>query len=334
MNELLFDKCYMDEDYFLGFNTEFGIELLSGINGNPDPFHLKLPSLLDIGIMGHCTNKCDICYQGDKWEDHMDISDFIKIIDQVKHHTTQVALGGRGDPNKHPDFDQFVMYAKRNGVVPNYTTSGIGLTQDEVDLTKQYCGAVAVSNYDQDYTYEALNRFINAGMKTNIHYVYTKESYSNALRIVQGEDIWDGKFNLSKLNAVIFLLFKRKGRATNLLDLVPTYYQINLLCLAIKEYGTTTSFKIGMDSCLVNHYYDIIASLTEEEKLSLDTCEASRMSAYISPSLIMTPCSFCNEENGESLKDKSIEEVWKNSVPFMTTRECLRTKRNSCPAKV
>jgi MoaA/NifB/PqqE/SkfB family radical SAM enzyme len=324
----------MDDDYFLGFNTQFGIELLSGINGNPDPFMLKLPSLLDIGIMGHCTNKCNICYQGDKYEDHMDISDFIKIIDQVKHHTTQVALGGRGDPNKHPEFDQFVMYARRNGVIPNYTTSGIGLTQDEVDLTKEYCGAVAVSNYDQDYTYEALNRFINAGMKTNIHYVYTRESFREALGIVKGEDIWEGKFNLSKLNAVIFLLFKRKGRATNLVELDPTYYQLALLCSAIREFANKSSFKIGMDSCLVNYYYDIIANLTEEEKLSLDTCEAARMSAYISPSLIMTPCSFCNEENGESLKDKSIEEVWKNSVPFMTTREVLRTKRNSCPAKV
>lgn len=331
--EVPFDKCYFDQDYFLGFNTKTGEEILTGIHNKPDPFILKLPSLIDIGIMGHCENRCDICYQGSDHEDHMDISDFIKIIDQIKHHTNQVALGGRGDPNKHPEFDQFVIYARRNGVVPNYTTSGNGLTQDEVDLTKEYCGGVAVSNYNKDYTYEALNRFINSGIKPNIHFVYTRDSYQDALNIIDGIDIWEGRFDIRKLNAVVFLLFKRKGRATNLVDLVPTYYQINLLCNYIKEKASERSFDIGLDSCLVNYYDDIIKNRDSSDSLSLDTCEASRMSAYISPSLIMTPCSFCNPE-GESVRDKSIKEIWDTSPAFIKARKILLNKKNSCPAMV
>jgi MoaA/NifB/PqqE/SkfB family radical SAM enzyme len=327
-----FNKCYMDEDYFLGYNTKTGFEVLSGINGKADPFSLKLPSLIDIGIMGKCQNKCEFCYQGDIEEDHMDISDFIKIIDQIKFHTNQVALGGRGDPNKHPQFEQFIKYAHENNVVPNYTTSGKGLTVEEVELTKRYCGAVAVSNYNQPFTYDALKMFMDAEVKTNIHFVFSKNTFDDAMNLLQGKDIWDGRVNLDKLNAVVFLLFKKRGRAENLPLLAPTYYQINLLCLAIRSYGGFCKFKIGMDSCLVNHYCDIIANLTTEEKLSLDTCEASRMSAYISPSLIMTPCSFCPPNEGVSIKDIDIKDVWNNSDLFTKTRKLLLTKRNCCPA--
>lgn len=334
MTQQVFDKVYMNNSYFLGFDTKTGFEVLTGINGKPDPFSLELPSLIDIGIMGHCHNKCSICYQGDVDEQHMDIADFIKIIDQIKHHTNQVALGGRGDPNKHPQFEEFLMYAKHNNVIPNYTTSGRDLTPEEVELTKRYCGAVAVSNYYQDFTYRALNMFMDADVKTNVHFVFSKDTFDHAINLIQGNDVWEGRVNLDKLNAVVFLLFKKRGRAEKLAELAPTYYQINLLCLAIKEYGAICKFKVGMDSCLVNHYCDLIASLTVEEKLSLDTCEASRMSAYISPSLIMTPCSFYKMNEGVSIQDKSIKDVWDNSEVFLKTRKVLMNKKNCCPAGV
>ena len=333
-NSLYFDKHYIDNDYVLAFNTTTGFELLSGVNEKPDPFVLKLPSLLDIGIMGHCANHCEICYQGDDEEDHMELKDFINILDQVKHHTNQIALGGRGDPNKHPEFSEFLMETRRRGIVPNYTTSGNGLTYDEIQLTRTYCGAVAVSNYNKDYTYSAINRFMSVGMKTNIHYVYSRETFEDALRLLKGEDIWKGAIDIDKLNAVIFLLFKKKGRASNMNHLAPTAYQINLLCQAIHSKEANLKFKVGMDSCLVNHYYYFIASLTEEEKLSLDTCEAARMSAYISPSLKMMPCSFCDPTEGISMKDKTIKDIWDNAEPFIKVRDILRKYRACCPARL
>lgn len=335
MEQLTFDKVYIDKDYFLGYCTKTGFEVLTGIDGKADPFSLKLPSLIDIGIMGHCHNKCPICYQGDVEEDHMDISDFIKIIDQIKHHTNQVALGGRGDPNKHPQFEEFLMYAKHNRVVPNYTTSGKNLTQEEVDLSKKYCGAVAVSNYYQPFTYQAIEMFMNSGVKTNIHFVFSKETFDHAIAVLKGEDIWEGKVDLKRLNAVVFLLFKQRGRAENMQELRPTAYQINLLSQAIKSVqDNPLPFKIGMDSCLVNFYYEFVTSLTDSEKMSLDTCEASRMSAYISPSMRMMPCSFCNMGEGVSITDSSIKDVWDNSEVFMKARKILMNKRNICPAGV
>ena len=122
---VVFNKCFQNDDYILLFDTNLGIELLQGANGKGDPFVLELPSLLDIGIMGTCTHKCKICYQGHVNRPNMTLDNFKAIIDEVSHHVNQVALGGRGDPNKHENFRQIIEYCLKKGVVPNYTTSGI-----------------------------------------------------------------------------------------------------------------------------------------------------------------------------------------------------------------
>ena len=138
-------KIVKDDKYMILFDNINGVEILSGINGNPDPFILNSPNMIDIGIMGHCSNNCKICYQGDINIPNMKFEDFQSIIDQCKDHINQVALGGKGDPNKHEDFEKILQYCRVNNVVPNYTTSGNGLTEQEVYITKMYCGAVAVS---------------------------------------------------------------------------------------------------------------------------------------------------------------------------------------------
>ena len=161
-----FDRRFRNDEYELLFNTENGLEVLQGINGHKDPFKLSLPSLLDVGVMGHCKNSCPFCYQGPIKQPHMKLSDFMSIIDQTCHHTNQIALGGRGDPNKHPDFGKMLEYCRKNNVVPNYTTSGIDLTDDEIELSKM-CGAVAVSEiFSEQKIKVRVRRKINNGKKS------------------------------------------------------------------------------------------------------------------------------------------------------------------------
>lgn len=140
-----FTKIIKENEYIILFNRFSGFEVLSGIDGNPDPFILKAPSMIDIGIMGHCENNCNICYQGNTNQPNMTLDDFKSIIDQCKSHINQVALGGKGDPNKHENFKEILEYCVKNNVVPNYTTSGNNLTDEEVEITRKWCGAVAVS---------------------------------------------------------------------------------------------------------------------------------------------------------------------------------------------
>lgn len=56
--------------------------------------------------------------------------------DGFYHH---FALGGRGDPNKHENFEEILKITRENNIIPNLTTTGIDLTQKEIGLIKEYC---------------------------------------------------------------------------------------------------------------------------------------------------------------------------------------------------
>lgn len=337
MPVLAFNKKFSNNSYELYFNTFTGAELLQGINGKKDPFKLELPSLLDIGIMGSCKNKCPFCYQGHSSEPNMKLDDFKKIIDETKHHVNQVALGGRGDPNKHENFKEMVEYARKNNVVPNYTTSGINLTDNEIEISK-LCGAVAISDYETEHTFDAIKRLAKAGIKTNIHIIFSQVSFDKCIQILHGHNPWkvfDGskrKFkyfvDLNDINGVIFLLFKPSGAGKILTGYVPTKYQIKVFSSLVLE--PEAKFKIGMDSCLVNYLVDNI-KITEKQKIFLSTCEASRMSAYITPDMKLMPCSFAERKIWAVPIRKTLKSTWNNSLSFKKFRKALKNKPQQCP---
>jgi MoaA/NifB/PqqE/SkfB family radical SAM enzyme len=332
---LVFDKTFRNDKYLLLFNTSTGLEILQGVNGHPDPFALYLPSLIDVGIMGTCVHSCPFCYQGRKKEPNMKLGHFMSIIDQVKHHTNQIALGGRGDPNKHPQFKEIVEYCRKNNVVPNYTTSGIDLTDDEIEISK-LCGAVAVSDYEKDYTYDALKRFMDAGIKTNIHQIFHRGTFEKCSQIVDGFNVWlvhaDGPkkslVDIERLNAVIFLLFKPQGSGRAMLDCVPTTYHLSTF--AEKVFNPKCKFKIGMDSCMVNQVLNFTKP-AELQRMSIDTCEAGRMSAYITPDMKFKPCSFEKNKDSIDLLETSIEKAWTDGEIFQRYRQQLKVVGNMCP---
>ena len=323
---LKFDKRFRNDDYELLFNATTGLEILQGVNGKEDPFSLCLPSLLDIGVMGTCKNKCQFCYQGHEQMPNMRLSDFMSIIDVVQHHTNQVALGGRGDPNKHPNFADMLEYCRKNNVVPNYTTSGIDLTDDEIEASKM-CGAVAVSDYGKDFTYDALKRFMDAGIKTNIHQIFDAKTFHKCTSLINGIDYWNGRVDIDRLNAVIFLLFKPQGSGKKLKFLQPTDIQLEVMSDRILH--PKCKFKVGMDSCLANHVLKY-QTPSDLQAMSIDTCEAARMSGYITPDMKFKPCSFA-ECSTEVELNGNLPEIWNDSESFKFFRDVLQQKSNTCP---
>ncbi len=323
------NKHFKNEDYEIFFDTSTGFEMMRGVNGKPDPFKLVLPSLLDIGIMGHCNNKCAFCYQGHNEQPNMRLEDFKVIIDQVKHHTNQVALGGRGDPNLHENFKEIIEYARNNNVIPNYTTSGFNLTDEHIEISKM-CGAVAVSEYRTPETYSAIRRFMDAEIKTNIHMIFSNGNFNDCIKILRGYNPWKkGQFDIDKLNAVIFLLFKAAGAGANVPGMKPNPYQFDVFSDYV--FKSQAKFKVGMDSCLVNH----VLQRTQPnaiQAMSIDTCEGGRMSGYITPDMKMKPCSFADTSYEIPITDKQdIGYIWNRSQKFKSFRSMLRKKRDKCP---
>ena len=320
------DSAY---DFIDGFNRRTGVQITMGKN-DVDPFMRSFPSVLDVGVMGFCEHGnlglCTAagvsCYQSGltKAESHMSLTNFMRIVDEAKSKTFQIALGGRGDPNKHPDFGAMLSYARINGVVPNYTTSGLKLTAEEIELTRQYCGAVAVSWYRSSYTLSAISAFLAAGCTTNIQYVLGNNSIDEAIRRL-------GDNSFPNVNAVIFLLHKPvgQGQFNNVLSNDdPRLKEF----FALVEYSHP--FKIGFDSCSIP---GLLSNTTDIDPNSIDTCEGARFSAYISPSMVMTPCSFDQSFSyGVSLNNTTIKDAW-NSLAFNAFRSHLFNACPSCPKR-
>lgn len=326
-------KTRREKNFISFFDEISGLYFRTGIieNGKDsgrDPFMTSFPELLDIGIMGHCVHgqkglclRAGVeCYQDGLHRDdaNMSIEDFASIVRQCGGRTYQFALGGCGDPDQHEDFADILKICRKEGIVPNFTTSGMGLTEKIVDLCKEYCGAVAVSWYRSEYTKRAIRMLVEAGVKTNIHYVLSKDTIEEAVERMATHTFPEN------INAVIFLLHKPVGLGKTE-NIITMKHELLPALIRMVDSGKS-GYKIGFDSCTVPA---LINGTRNINPASMDTCEGARWSAYISPDMKMMPCSFDNQDMrwAVDIRKYTIEEAW-NSREFEAFRTRLKT---ACP---
>lgn len=308
------------------FNQENGILIRTGIldeNGNDTKIDSKMrayPELIDIGIMGKChvANKyCKEfgvdCYQGkNNYCSNMKLDDFKNIVNESKGKTLQVALGGRGDPNKHENFEEILRYTRENNIVPNLTTTGVEITESEIQIIKKYCGAVAISMYSKllkhnneliesnDKTIAAIKKLIERKVITNIHYVISTKTIDDIILRLENNLFPIG------INAVIFLLYKPVGLASEDYVIRPDNEKLKKFFDILNK--RKFKFKIGFDTCFSPLVSENIKGYSKD---TMEFCEASRFSCYISPTMQMSPCSFIqNEIYAIDLKQQSIQKGW------------------------
>ena len=308
-------KIRKEKDFVSCFDNRTGTYVRTGIivNGHEteeDPFMASFPELLDIGIMGHCRHgqsglclQSGIqCYQNGLHRDdaNMSVEDFRRIIEECRENTYQVALGGCGDPDQHEAFEEILKICTDAEIVPNFTTSGLGMTKESAAICKKYCGAVAVSWYRSPYTLHAVELLLEAGVKTNIHYVLMKDTLSEAIELLE-----ENKFPKG-INAVVFLLHKPVGLGCDnqMIQNDNPHWKRFLECIEREQFP----FKIGFDSCTVPALVGNPAYVSKY----MDTCEGGRWSAYISADMKIMPCSFDNQEQRWSvdLRKNTIQEAW------------------------
>ncbi len=332
-----FRTRYDSENRFVSsFNPSTGFYFRTGVleNGKDtgrDPFQSSFPELLDVGVMGHCAHGLSglcarsgvQCYQtgGSLQQPDMALEDFAEIARQCQGKTWQFALGGRGDPDMHAQFREILEVCRSCGIVPNFTTSGFGMTQEKAALCREYCGAVAVSWYRSEYTERAVSMLLAAGVRTNIHYVLGRSSIREAITRLKTGGFPEG------VNAVVFLLHKPVGSGS----------RENVLHLEDQETAEFFSlidrggfpWKIGFDSCSVPALLSFTKSIAPE---SLDTCEGARWSAYITPDMKMLPCSFDNAAMrwAVDLRTHTVQEAW-DSPAFQDFRRHFQTSCPDCP---
>lgn len=307
-------KKYKKENYSVLFNNKTGLLLRIEKKGFKEPKYSKHgPELLDVSITNWCDKSCDYCYRNSNiYGTHLPFDDYKLILEQAQEcDVFQIALGG-GNPNQHPQFCEILKVTTEYGIVPSYTTNGRGLTQEILESTKKYCGAVAVSYGDDDCFYESINLLIFKKIKTNIHFILSADTIDKAIEWLKEKP----KF-LEKVNAIVFLNYKPVGNLKFYKNLLNNSNKLEEFFKLISK--NNFNFKIGFDSCSISY---IVNFLKEISPNSIERCEAARFSAFIDENLNFYPCSFMVEKNnGINIKKSSILEIWNSSKLFKEFRE-------------
>lgn len=325
-----------EQNYKVFFDPKTGMKVRTGIldkkgrETGEDPFQAQYPELMDIGVMEtcKCSKRCNVdCYQQaiNRTGKNMRVSDFRWLIEQSRGKTFQVALGGAGDPDTHEQFEELLKICAENNIVPNFTTSGICLTQESVELAKRYCGVVAVSEHNADYTERAIRLLVNNGVKTNVHYVLNRDTIERATDLFMQDEI----ARYQGVNAIVFLLYKPIGLGKQELVLEPTDPKVQKFFEAFDK--RKVPFKIGFDSCTSA----ALANFSQKhEARYIDYCEGARFSMYVDAQLNAMACSFLNNKKEHQVKlnpaaGYGIKEAW-NSEEFQRFRKKLQTACPTC----
>lgn len=179
-----------------------------------------------------------------------------------------------------------------------------------------------MSWYRSPYTLAAIQMLLDAGVRTNIHYVLGKNSIDEALERLEHDDFPEG------VNAVIFLLHKPAGQGREDNVLSPDDPRVAAFFVQVDR---PHRFKVGMDSCAAPGAINHCKRIAPE---SLDSCEGGRFSCYIGPDLVMVPCSFDQDRRYAVQLDEGMDIVgaWE-SEPFEAFRSRMLGSCPSCPRR-
>ncbi len=325
-------KIVTTDGYNMLFDKRDGTMLRWGNTVESDPQVAPLgPELLDLeASTGSCSGLCPWCYKSNTMDSgkHMSLETFQIILDKMGKQLAQVAFGVT-DADSNPDFYAMLKHCREKGVIPNYTTSGLGVTEELVALTADVCGAVAVSVYprSKEIAYETVKRFQLAGVEqTNIHLLYYQENLQFVYEVLH-DVVW-GEVSP---HAVVLLALKAKGRGSNLTPATEKQFS-DIVDVAIED-----NVPLGFDSCSAPKF-ERWAKRNGREELLLysEKCEAACFSSYVNVSGDFFPCSFMEGmegwEEGISVLDCEgfLNDVWYHPR-VIEWRETLLGNCRECP---
>lgn len=341
-NYLLMDgkrmKVVLGDDYNYIFDKTTGDFKRWGTTFDDDPEYSPLgPEILDIEIsVNGCPNRCSWCYKSNTNEPatNMSFDTFKKIIDGFSKTLTQIAFGITGIQT-NPDFIKMMEYTREIGIVPNFTLSGIDLTDEIAEKVSKLVGALAVSAYktDKNICYNTVKKFTDLGInQTNIHLLVSQETLDFVYEVLN-DRMTDPR--LAKMNAIVFLGVKPKGRAKDGFHSLSTEKYRELIDFCFKN-----KLAIGFDSCSAPKFEAAIKnmSIAEEEKKRLiacsESCESSLFSSYINVNSEYWHCSFSEKEDGQecvSVLDKAkFLDVWYSKAVMEFSNKSIQSMKDGC----
>lgn len=307
-------KGFKSPNYNYIFNYKTGLFARWGKTIEDDPEYSPFgPEILDIEISTKCSNGCSFCYKSNtKNGSYMSFETFQKIFNNFPKLLTQIAFG-IGDIDANPDMWEIMDYCRVNKVVPNITINGERMTDEYYKMLADRCGAIAVSHYNDDSCFNAIKKLTDLGMEQiNIHKLLAGETYEDCLELMRKTKT-DSR--LEKLNAIVFLWLKPKGKRNSFTQLNDMEKYKKLI-----KYAFDNDISIGFDSCSAPFFLEAVKEEKNYKQLEqmAEPCESTLFSYYINVNGIGYPCSFTEGEEGyEGIDLKNInnfvKEVWYHS---------------------
>jgi hypothetical protein len=260
----------------------------------------------------------------------MSFDTFRKILNKLPPSVTQIALG-IGNIDGNPELWRIIDYCHIKGIIPNITINGGRMTSELYDKIASFIGACAISKYDKDLTYRAVKELTDRGLKqTNIHFMLSEETFEDAMQTLDDIKTDD---RLKKLNAIVFLSLKTKGRAAEC-----GYTQLSQEKFTkIVDKAIENNIPIGFDSCGSTKFLKAIEGRSNYKMMEtmVEKCEAAIYSTYISIDGAYYPCSFCeNEDWKEGISvvncNDFLKDVWYNEKTKEFKEKLLKCNRD-CP---
>lgn len=169
---------FKEKNYRALFNKRTGQTLRIALDPKKPIGSLQYPELLDVSFGTKCFANCSFCYtsaikNGVNYSNLVQkISDWFGVLDE-NQRPFQVAIGGGGEPTLHPEFPAAVKRFSELGIMPNYTTNAMHLTDEVMEATTTYCGGVAISCHPHlDKVWKkGIETLTNAKVRTNVHII-------------------------------------------------------------------------------------------------------------------------------------------------------------------
>lgn len=329
-------KLFKSEEANYIFNMKNGFTMTWNPKTNEDPLYFPAPTILDCEISTGCEGigkegkVCSYCYKSSLHEGHnMSFETFKHIIDIFPKSLQQVAFGSSAKLKVNPDLWKMMEYCRQNNIVPNITAADV---DDEVaDKLSELCGAVAISLHgDFDICYNSVKRLTDRGMtQVNIHAVISEETFDEVMKLFH-DRLTDPR--LEKLNAIVCLSLKQKGRGINHKRLSQEKFN------ELVKFARDNEISIGFDTCSAPKVYEAFKD-DERVKNYIEACESSLSSSYTNSYGEYFPCSFTEgtegwEEGINVLECNStqdfIDKVWNNPRTVEFRNNLIKTVCNGC----
>ncbi|MEO7109442.1 MAG: radical SAM protein [Polyangiaceae bacterium] len=292
------------------------------------------PIEVHVAVTSQCGAGCEGCYLDAKPDGaHVPHDDLMKTFDALERSGVFTVAFGGGEPTLRDDIGELAIQAKRRGITPVVTTSGIGLTAAKVERLRELAQVnVSYDGVGDDYekvrgfdganaAERAIQMLKAAGIKVGVNVVLTQGTFENlSATIARAKELGACEAQL--------LRYKPAGRAASLDYLAKRLRpeQVNAFSKTLRElvaehcdtdFSPTAglaSFSIRVDCALVPFFSadpELAGDPDRLTRFGIFGCEAGGALAAVRSDGLVAPCSFAGptETRGDAIDDHDVDKT-------------------------